>query len=333
MLGSGGSQPTPKAGCDCRVCRAARLEGGKHVRGGPSLWLPQAGILVDTPEEANAQLNHFAGGALGLQAVLWSHFHPDHTAGMRVIEYIARWGAGVRAYLPEDLERSLEQIHLFTFLRQEHHIDIHRIEDRVPFQIGTVQVTAFRHAGGMPMYSFLFEESGQRLLYNADHFMTLEQSGLAGLEDLDVAVLQVGLMPDGVQERTLPPDHPARKVLLPISRVLEIAQGQRWRKVVFTHLYEAIRLLPEEYGHLGQRFSNESGFEVVFGWDGLHLMRPTVDGSLEAMSVPELLERLRLQRETIEREYANDRPRLRSAMRALMESPEQKMLEARTRKG
>ena len=305
------------------------------MRGGPSLWLPDANILVDTPEESNAQLNALAGGALELRALLWSHFHPDHTAGMRVVEYIARWGApGVPAYLPEDLEASLEQIHLFRFSREMAHLDIRRVRDREAFGVGDTRVTAFRHGGPMPMYSYLFEADGRRLLYNADHFMTLWQSGLAGLEGVDVAVLQVGLMPDGVQERVLPDDHPARKVLLPMGRVLEIAREFGWREVVFTHLYEAIRLLPEEYDALAARLSDEHGLKVAFGFDGMRL-GPTEGGAepsgLEALTVNELLEQLQRERARIEGTFGHDRAAMRAAMRALMDSPEQKMLEAKTR--
>ena len=62
VLGSGGSQPTPKVGCDCRTCQVARLEmrrdpRSRHVRSGPSLWLPDHGILIDTPEESSLRMD------------------------------------------------------------------------------------------------------------------------------------------------------------------------------------------------------------------------------------------------------------------------------------
>jgi phosphoribosyl 1,2-cyclic phosphate phosphodiesterase len=239
VLGSGGSQPTPKVGCDCRTCQAARLEmrrdpKSRHVRTGPSLWLPEHGVLIDTPEESNAQLNLHADGALNLAHVLWSHFHPDHTAGVRIVEFIARWGSsGVPTHLPEDLEMSLLELNLFQFAVQRHHLKIHRVRDREAFKLGDLSVTMLRHAGEMPMYSFLLEDANSRFLYNPDHVMTLD---LTGLEHLDAAIVQVGLMPDGSQPFILPPDHPARKVLLPLETICENAAKLGWKKLFFTHL-------------------------------------------------------------------------------------------------
>ena len=343
VLGSGGSQPTPKAGCTCRVCTRARLEGGHNARSGPSLWLPDYGVLIDTPEESNAQLN--AAGILELKAVLFSHFHPDHTAGVRVVEYIARWGApGVPTFMPQDLELSLEQVSLFRFQRDMKHLEVRHTVDREAFTLGELRVTPLRHRSDMPMYSYLFEDSNGRGLYNSDHFITLD---LDGLRDLDWAMVQVGLMPDGVQERSLPPDHPARKVLVPIPRVCEMAAQRGWKRLVFTHLYEAIRLHPEEYDDLARKLENQYGLEVAFAFDGMMLSPSenigvssleisTTETSkpvpLESQTTEALLERLRQKREAIEREFRNDRPRMRQVMRELMHAPEQRELERRSSK-
>jgi phosphoribosyl 1,2-cyclic phosphate phosphodiesterase len=278
ILGSGGSQPTPKALCTCRVCSRARQLGGRDRRSGPSLYLPQAQLLIDTPEEANDQLNRH--GILGLEAVLWSHFHPDHTAGVRIVEYISRWGMpGVPTFLPEDLEASLDGVSLFAFAKQMNHITIHRVLDRVPFMLGELSITLLRHRGRMPMYSFLIEHQGARLLYSPDHFSSLAlDAGVqdidlrdVDLRDVDVAIVQVGLLPDGTQPFILPTDHPARKALMPIDTVLTQAKANAWRSVVFTHLYEAIRLFPEEYDALAEQFTAKYDIPVRFAEDGMRL--------------------------------------------------------------
>jgi phosphoribosyl 1,2-cyclic phosphate phosphodiesterase len=294
--------------------------------------LPDHLVMIDTPEESNAQLN--AAGILELKAVLFSHFHPDHTAGIRIVEYIARWGQpGVPTYLPEDLETSLEQVSLFRFQRDMKHLEVRRVRDREPFRIGNLGVTMLRHRSDMPMYSFMLEDELGRGLYTSDHFITLE---LDGITNLDWAVVQIGLMPDGVQERVLPPDHPARKVLVPIPKICETAVQRGWKRLVFTHLYEAIRMHPEEYDDLAQKLSQQHGLEVAFAWDGMRLEPDGIPGleaqkpiPLEAETTQALLERLRLKREAIEREFRDDRPRMRQEMRELMNAPEQKELERR----
>jgi phosphoribosyl 1,2-cyclic phosphate phosphodiesterase len=237
------------------------------VRTGPSLWLPEHGILVDTPEESNQQLNRL--GPVKVNGILWTHFHPDHTAGCRVAEFIARWGEpGVPTWLAADLESSLERVSLWRFQRDTGHLAVRRVEDGVPFRVGSLTVTPLRHLGEPPIFSYLIEDGNSRLLYCGDHLVSLP---FEELTDLDAAIVQVGLMPEGVQEVPLASDHPARKALIPIDTIAHQAHNLAWRRLVFTHLYEGIRMHPDEYEALGERLSRDHDLRVQFAWDGMEL--------------------------------------------------------------
>lgn len=84
ILGSGGCQPPPRPGCMCRVCKEARDRGVPYYRTGPSLYLPEQNILFDVPEEIREQLNRERVGHI--KHVFISHWHPDHTMGIRIFE-------------------------------------------------------------------------------------------------------------------------------------------------------------------------------------------------------------------------------------------------------
>ena len=84
ILGSGGAQPPPRPGCSCKVCEEARAKGIPYYRTGPSLYLPVQNILFDVPEEVRSQLNREGIGPV--RHVFISHWHPDHTLGIRVFE-------------------------------------------------------------------------------------------------------------------------------------------------------------------------------------------------------------------------------------------------------
>lgn len=86
ILGSGGCVSTPRACCSCRVCVEARQKGIPYARTGCSLFIEKANILIDTPEDINASLNH--AGVQRVEHILYSHCDPDHTMGMRVIEQL-----------------------------------------------------------------------------------------------------------------------------------------------------------------------------------------------------------------------------------------------------
>ena len=84
ILGSGGAVTIPRPGCSCRVCVEAREKGVPYSRSGPSVFVHGPDVLIDTPEESKLQLNRSQVGPIA--AGLYSHWHPDHTAGRRVWE-------------------------------------------------------------------------------------------------------------------------------------------------------------------------------------------------------------------------------------------------------
>ena len=86
ILGSGGCVCTPRACCNCRVCVEARQKGFPYARTGCSLFIEDANILIDTPEDINDALNH--ADIQKVEHIFYSHCDPDHTMGMRVIEQL-----------------------------------------------------------------------------------------------------------------------------------------------------------------------------------------------------------------------------------------------------
>src|SRR6478736_4166489 len=79
LLGTGTSFGVPQIGCACAVCRSAdprdrRTRSGAMVEAGGST------ILIDTPPELRLQL--IAGGVTRVDAVVYTHEHADHTAGI-----------------------------------------------------------------------------------------------------------------------------------------------------------------------------------------------------------------------------------------------------------
>ena len=84
FLGTGGAVVTPRPACECRVCAEARGRGVPFSRNGPSIFVHGPDLLIDTPEDIIASLNRANIRHVG--AATWSHWHPDHTAGLRVFE-------------------------------------------------------------------------------------------------------------------------------------------------------------------------------------------------------------------------------------------------------
>ena len=79
FLGTGTSQGVPVIGCDCRVCRSddpkdKRLRTSIHILDG------QTSIVIDTGPDFRQQM--LRENITKLDAVLFTHQHKDHVAGM-----------------------------------------------------------------------------------------------------------------------------------------------------------------------------------------------------------------------------------------------------------
>ena len=116
ILGSGGCAVIPKPMCRCRVCEEARLKGVPYERTGPSFFVHDEDILIDTPAEIVQQLNR--SNIQQVRYLTFTHLDPDHVEGFRVVEQIALDFRSWRAYadrvisllLPEPLNVRLNNI-------------------------------------------------------------------------------------------------------------------------------------------------------------------------------------------------------------------------------
>jgi phosphoribosyl 1,2-cyclic phosphate phosphodiesterase len=79
LLGTGTSFGVPQIGCDCAVCRSADPRD-RRTRTAALLEAAGATILIDTPPELRLQL--IAAGCRDVDAVLYTHEHADHIAGI-----------------------------------------------------------------------------------------------------------------------------------------------------------------------------------------------------------------------------------------------------------
>lgn len=86
FLGTGTSFGVPQIGCDCRVCRSTDPRD-KRTRVGALVEWKGTRLLIDTPPELRLQL--IANGVHGVDAVLFTHDHADHTHGLDDIRAIS----------------------------------------------------------------------------------------------------------------------------------------------------------------------------------------------------------------------------------------------------
>jgi phosphoribosyl 1,2-cyclic phosphate phosphodiesterase len=271
ILGSGGAVTIPRPSCRCRVCVEAREQGVPYARSGPSVFVHGPDVLIDTPEESKQQLNR--SQVTRIAAGLYSHWHPDHTAGRRVWEArnfdFRSWPPRYETtpvYVPRrvwgDFEENYGLADQFRFLERQGTVEIRLLAEGEPFELDGTQITPIP-LDAENAHAFLFESGGARVLIAMDetHGWSPPELGL-----LDLAVLPAGVFEHHpyTGERLIPEEFckpPVRKTRYGVA--LEQASALGARRTVLSHFEEMDRLSHDEHLRLGAA----DGWEPAY--DGL----------------------------------------------------------------
>ncbi|GGZ27124.1 MBL fold metallo-hydrolase [Echinicola pacifica] len=79
FLGTGTSQGVPVIGCQCEVCKSLDFRD-KRLRSSIHLQIDDSSIVIDTGPDFRTQM--LREGISSLDAVVYTHEHKDHTAGL-----------------------------------------------------------------------------------------------------------------------------------------------------------------------------------------------------------------------------------------------------------
>lgn len=212
FLGSGGNLPIPMPTCSCRVCAEARERGPPYARQGNSMFLHEMNAVVDAPEHSHANLNR--EGIDELEYLLLTHWHPDHVAGVRVVQ--ARDFAPV--YDREDyglLDAGREGRPTVVTTRRvyertcdvagalEHYVSVgwadrHLLDEAGPLTANGVTVRAIPYElegdGDADAAAFVFEADDRTLVVASDDARHLDETRLP---EADLAVFECGFFEEG----------------------------------------------------------------------------------------------------------------------------------------
>lgn len=262
ILGSAGASWTPRPLCRCRVCLEALEKGVPYARTGPSVFVHGPDVLIDTPEDSHAQVDR--SRVERVRAGLYSHWHPDHTAGRRVWEALnfefrsmpPRARERTPVYLPEQVARDFEEFlglaEHFDFLQDRLGVvDVREVPDGEQIELDGTRVTPIRLAEDY-VYAFLFEGEGKRALIAMDELNGWTPPDLG---PLDLAVLPVGIFEHDpwTGERRLPEDHPLLPLEATYTETMEMVRALDARRVVLSHVEHMDGNSHDELVGLGER--------------------------------------------------------------------------------
>ncbi|WP_273849926.1 MBL fold metallo-hydrolase [Guptibacillus spartinae] len=274
FLGTGGAMAIPRPLCQCAVCIEARKKGVPYSRSGPSVFVHGPNVLIDTPEDSYMQLNRSQISTI--DGVFYSHWHPDHVMGRRVLESVnADWcnyppkGTTTDVYLPEqvaiDFQSRLGTGEHLAFFESQDYIALHKLKDGQKVTINDVTITPFRLSEDY-VYAFLFEGDGKRVLIAPDELYGWEPPELG---DLDLAILPTGICEFHplTGERQISPDHPVLKEEATFRQTLAIIEKLQVKEVYLTHLEEPDQLSYDDLKIVEDTFQYDK--KISFAFDTL----------------------------------------------------------------
>lgn len=277
ILGSGGPLSVPHPGCHCRVCVAARQDGGRSWRGGPAIYLPDSRLLIDATEDVVPLLNR--AGIDQVDHLFLTHWHPDHTAGFRVVEQLAydfsRPGQRHRTEVWMNLATAERLRAGWSFFESRGDCRCNVVAPGTRLELPGLRATWFNYAAGGFLSGFLLEDGRTRALLTLDETKDLAARIEAepALQGGDLLVAECGWFERDPAGRLLvPEDSRLRREEAGFERdTLPLLQVARARKNVLTHLMDLHGRTPEE---LDAFAATLAPLEVQFAYDGLTIALP-----------------------------------------------------------
>ena len=191
FLGTGTSQGVPVIGCTCEVCQSLDYRD-KRLRSSVQIEISNQSFVIDTGPDFRQQM--LREHVKRLDAVLFTHAHRDHTAGLddvRAFNYIQEMDMPV--YGAQSVLDQLRIEYSYAFAEKIYpgipRITLNLIDEK-PFQVNGINITPLpvKHLN-MPVFGFRFENLSYITDANSIPEETLDR--LKGTEVLVLNALQI----------------------------------------------------------------------------------------------------------------------------------------------
>ena len=275
IIGSGGCVSTPKPCCNCPVCVQARKKGFPYARAGCSLFIDDAQILIDTPEDISYALNN--AKIDDVKYILYSHSDPDHTMGMRVIEQLRMDWLGLS--VGRKNENPLEVIALPTVLEDVNRqgtrfgsamsyyvsrgLAVTNGKSRLKVNGITIDLIPVNETEHVTI--FVISENERKIIYAPCDIKPFPHSKL--FYDADILIIGDTIVGDVLKGGfILEKDNPLRDELFVMEEIFEIKEEYNIKKVIITHLEEDWGKSFDDYKELEKEYT-----DLAFAYDGMEI--------------------------------------------------------------
>ena len=275
ILGSGGCVSTPRPCCSCKICEEAREKGFPYARTGCSLYIEEANILIDTPEDINYALNN--GNVEKVDYILYSHVDPDHTMGIRAVEQLKmdwlKCSVGVKNSNPivvatlsqilEDLK--LQRTKYGSVLDYYEACNIIKTQGTNEIQIGDLTISMIPANPQNSVAIFVITEKDKKVIYAPCDVKPFPEHEL--FYHADVLIIGNTIVGDVLKNGfLLEKDNSLRDELFVMEEISEIKKKYHINEVIITHLEEDWGKSYDDYLQIEKQLQG-----IHFAFDGMEV--------------------------------------------------------------
>ena len=190
FLGTGTSQGIPVIGCECEVCKSKNPKD-KRLRSSLLVSVDDNNIIIDTSIDFRMQM--LRAGTKHLEAILYTHEHKDHTAGLddvRAFNFIQNRPMDI--YAENRVIRALNREFEYVFAEKKYpgipQINPNIIDDN-KIKIETIDATPLRVMHNrLPIYGYRIGDMAY--ITDASHIPDETRTYLHGLKLLILGAIR-----------------------------------------------------------------------------------------------------------------------------------------------
>lgn len=268
IVGSGGMSIIPSSFCKCKICEEAREKGGRYERLGPSLYIDDIRMLIDTPEDIAVACNR--QGITEVKRLSISHHDPDHVKGIRVVEkigydFIADKATPIDFYaLPEVIE-DINRMNLDCLKYYGDVLGCLSVHETSHIQIDNFTIDLINNNPDRNITFYVIRADEKKAVYACCNPKPFAHNDL--YYDADVFIISLvsddGILGDGTALR----DAPFKDELFTLEEIVALKRHYRIKKMVVTHIDE---MWGKSYGYY--RELEKTLDHIVFAYDGMEIV-------------------------------------------------------------
>lgn len=239
--------PMPRPTCFCEICNEAREKWIPYARTGCSMYLYDANILFDTPEEIRTQLNREK--IEKIDELILTHWHPDHTSGLRILEHLnwnfaesKTYGPPIKVHISSWQKTMLTKMSCWWFLdyyEKKWMIELVELEHKKTIHINNISITPYIIEYTKWFY-FLIEDGEKKIVYAMCEYHNLEVFPEVNNIDLLIVHNLFWENPDISPRKSKPKDEDS------FEKMLEDASKMWTKNIYLNHIEETFKLWHDE---------------------------------------------------------------------------------------